>query len=77
MSFWEFLSGLPEWFQMGFLAGLLLGFLFVLNELANRKMRISKEGVTFDRLRDKKPFLLQWAEFKAKNKKEKIRVEDL
>lgn len=77
MSFWEFLSGLPEWFQMGFLTGLLLGFLFIINELANRKMRISKEGVMFDRLRDKKSFLLQWIELRHKNKKEKIKVEDL
>lgn len=77
MSFWEFLSGLPEWFQMGFLTGILLGFLFVLNELANRKMRISKEGVMFDRLRDKKGFLLQILEFRHKTKKEKIKVEDL
>ena len=77
MTFWEFLNQLPEWFQMGFLTGLLLGFLFVLNELANRKMRISKEGVTFDRLRDKKGFLLQLLELRHKTKKEKIKVEDL
>lgn len=77
MTFWSVLSNLPEWFQMGFLTGMLLGVIFVLNELANRKMKISKEGITFDRLREKKSFFLQWMEFRHKNKKEKIKVEDL
>jgi hypothetical protein len=77
MSFWELLSQLPYWFQMGFLSGLLIGFLFVLNELTNRKMRISKEGVMFDRLRDKKSLFLQLLEFRHKVKKNKIKIEDL
>lgn len=77
MNFWEGFYTLPEWFIMLFLSFLLLGILFVLYELSNRKMKISKEGITFDRMKEKKPFLLQWAEFRAKNKKEKIKVEDL
>jgi|GEM_PF-6327685 hypothetical protein len=77
MSFWEGFYTLPQWFIMGFLVALLVGLLFVINELANRKMKISKEGFQFDRLRERKSLLLQFIELRHKQKKEKIRVEDL
>jgi len=78
MSFWELLSGLPVWFQMCFLTGLFVGLFFVLSELANRKMKISKEGITFDRLREKKGFIFRLLEMRNNKKnRDKIKIEDL
>jgi len=77
MEFWKGFFALPEWFVMVFLSILLVGFIFVINELANRKMKISKEGFMFDRLREKKSLLIQLIELSHKKKKEKIKIEDL
>jgi hypothetical protein len=76
MSFWGVLSELPDWFQMGFLSFILIGLFFIGNELANRKMKISKEGVTFDRLREKKSLLIQLLQMRQK-KKDKVDIRDV
>jgi hypothetical protein len=76
MTFWEGFFQLPNIFVMAFLSISLVGILFVINELANRKMRIDKSGITFDRLRDKKGFIIKLAEMRQK-KKEKINIQDI
>lgn len=76
MNFLEGFFALPEIFVMGFLIALLIGGFLVFFELANRKLKISKEGVTFDRLRDKKPLLLKLLEHRKKSK-EKIDITQL
>jgi len=76
MNFWEGFFQLPELFVMGFLVALLIGLFLLFFELANRKFRIDKSGVTFDRLRDRKPLLIKLMETRHKSK-EKININDL
>lgn len=76
MNFWEGFFTLPEYFVMGFLVVLLVGLFLLFFELANRKLRIDKSGVTFDRLRDRKPLIVRLIETRNKNK-EKINISDL
>ena len=76
MNFWEGFWQLPTWFSMSFLAVLEFGILFVVWELAHRKMSITKEGITFDRLSTRRGILWQWFKNRSQ-KKEKIKVTDI
>jgi hypothetical protein len=76
MNFWEGFFQLPDIFVMGFLVALLVGLFLLFFELANRKLRIDKTGVTFDRLRDRKPLIIRVLEARHKSK-EKISLNDL
>lgn len=63
---------------MVYLSSLLVGVFFILFELSNRKLKIDKSGISFDRLCEKKPFLIKWREYKEKSKHpDKIKIEDL
>jgi len=76
MNFWEGFWQLPIWFTMGFLSILEFGILFVVWELAHRKMSITKEGITFDRLSTIRGILWQWFKNRSQ-KKDKIKVTDI
>ena len=53
MTFWEGFYSLHTLFIMIYLGLSLLGILFIVWGIFNRKIKIDKSGVTFDRLRAK------------------------
>jgi len=75
-SFWIGFWQLPLWFKVLYLGIAQFGILFVLWELAHRKMHISKEGVTFDRLSTRRGLLWQLINSRKKDRG-KIPIESL
>lgn len=59
-GFWAGFWMLPEIYIMIWLSFAQFGILFVIWELAHRKMSITKEGVTFDRLSTRRGIIWQW-----------------
>ena len=60
MGFWEGFYQLPLLFVMAWLSAGMVGIFLIGRELINRKLSISKTGVTFDRLKPKKDGWLFW-----------------
>lgn len=74
-GFWAGFWLLPQVYIMIWLGFLQFGFLFVIWELAHRKMSISKEGITFDRLSTRRG--LWWHLIKSRQtQKAKIPITD-
>ena len=66
MGFWQGFFTLPLWFIMLWLSAGMIGGFVVIYELSNRKLSITKAGVTFDRLRPKREGFWFW---RRENKK--------
>lgn len=71
-SFWEGFFQLPMWFIITWLSIVMIGIFMAIYELANRKMSITKAGVTFDRLRPKRDGWL----FHKREQKKKVPLEE-
>ena len=72
MNFWQGFWSLPIWFTMLWLSAGMVGIFTVIYELANRKLSITKAGVTFDRLKPKKDGFWFW----RREDKKKTPLED-
>lgn len=70
--FWNGFWNLPIWFTMVWLSVGMVGIFVVIYELANRKLSITKTGVTFDRLKPKKEGFWFW----RREDKKKVPLED-
>lgn len=70
--FWNGFWNLPIWFTMVWLSAGMVGIFVVIYELANRKLSITKTGVTFDRLKPKKEGFWFW----RREDKKKVPLED-
>ena len=74
MSFWEGFFNLNIWFVQIYLAISLIGILLILWELSNRKLRIDRNGISLDRLREKKSFRIKLWEAKQRNRRKEDKI---
>lgn len=70
-GFWAGFWLLPPVYVMIWLGFTQFGILFVIWELAHRKMSINKDGVTFDRLSVRRGVIWQWITTRRKKKVKK------
>lgn len=50
MNMWAWLSTMPLYFQIGLPVGICIGSLVVVYKILHRKIRITKAGITVDKI---------------------------
>lgn len=73
-GFWAGFWLLPPLYIMIWLGFVQFGLLFIIWELAHRKMTISKDGVTFDRLSTRRGIIWQWMTMRSKKRAKRKRA---